>query len=139
MNAMTAPQPPDDWDRIDQLTQRVRRWGIVGVPTWLLCLAMLNEELTGIPFALGFVMASIIATVVTVVDDLRRRQGPRTPLSAFGRSMFVWVGAFLVLAVVMGASGRAGVAVMLVPFLGATLIAGLAELARHSVGRGPRR
>jgi low temperature requirement protein LtrA len=129
---------PDDWDWIERLTARVLRWGIVGIPTWLICLAALNEDLTGIPFALGFVIASVIATVVVVVDDVRRRKGPRTPLSRFGRMLFIWVAAFLILAVVIGASGRSGVAVMLVPFLGATFIAGLAELGREMVARTPR-
>jgi hypothetical protein len=52
--------------------------------------------------------------------------------------LFIWVAAFLILAVVIGASGRSGVAVMLVPFLGATIIAGLAELGREMVARTPR-
>lgn len=135
---MSTPEP-DDWDWIERLTARVLRWGIVGIPTWLICLAALNEDLTGIPFALGFVIASVIAMVVVVVDDQRRRKGPRTPLSRFGRMLFVWVAAFLVLAVVIGSSGRSGVAVMLVPFIGATVIAALAELGREMVARTPRR
>ena len=95
---------PDDWDWIERLTARVLRWGIVGIPSWLICLAALNEGLTGIPFALGFVIASVIAMIVVVVDDHRRRQGPRAPLSRFGRIMFVWVAAFLILAMVIGAA-----------------------------------
>ncbi len=135
---MSQPEP-DDWDWIERLTARVLRWGIVGIPTWLICLAVLNEDLTGIPFALGFVIASVIAMIVVVVDDHRRRQGPRAPLSRFGRMMFVWVAAFLILAVVIGAAGRSGVAVMLVPFLGASVIAALVELGRAMVARTPRR
>lgn len=127
---------PDDWDRIEQWTARVWRWMLVGIPTWLILLALLDERWSGIPLAFGFVMASVLALAVVIADDLRRRRGAsRGGLTPFGRVLMTWIGAFLVFAFVIGSSDRSGAALVLVPFLGATLIAGLVEFGRRAMRR----
>jgi hypothetical protein len=121
----------DDWDRIDRLTQRVRRWGIVGIPTWLVSLALLHPGYTNLPLEIGFVMGCAIAFIVVVVDDRRRHGGTRGQISARRRLLLIWVAVFLTLALIVGTLGRPGLAVYLIPFFGATLVAGMIELGRQ--------
>ncbi len=139
---MTAgrPQPPeDDWDAIDALTRRVWRWILVGVPTWLVLLALFNEEWTGIPLLAGFAMASVLALIVVVVADIwrgGRRRG--RGLSPAGRALLVWAITFTVLAVLVSTGGRTGVVIVLVPFIGATVVAAFVEFTRRVLAAGRR-
>lgn len=133
---MTAPRQTDDWDRIEALTLRFKRWFLVGFPSWLVLLALLHERLTGIPLAVGLVMASVLAVVIVVVDD-RRRVTARGRLSRLGRALMTWVIAFVVLAIVVSAVGASGVAIVLIPFVGAMMIAAMVELAREMGRRHP--
>lgn len=126
-----APDVPDDWDWIESLTRRVGRWMLVGLLSWVILLALLNERLTGLPLEIGFVMASVLAFVVIVVDDLRRRGARRGAMTPFMRALLVWVAAFLVLAIVSSRAGADGVALVLVPFVGASVVAALIELIRR--------
>ncbi len=123
-------RPPDDWDLIDRLTKRCARAALVGIPTWLVLLAVLNEEFTGIPLPAGFMMASVLALIVVVVVDVAKRTpGQRVRMGLFGRVTIVWVIAFAILALVVSRSGNVGVATVLVPFLGASLVAGFVGFA----------
>lgn len=126
-----APDVPDDWDWIENLTRRVGRWMLVGLLSWVILLALLNERVTGLPLEIGFVMASVLAFVVIVVDDLRRRGARRGAMTPFMRALLVWVAAFLVLAIVISRAGADGVALVLVPFVGASVVAALIELIRR--------
>ncbi len=127
--------PPDDWDRIELLTRRVGRWMLVGIASWLVLLALLNEAWTGIPLEIGFVMASVLALIVVVVDDQLRRGPRRGKMTPFARVLVTWVGAFVVLAIGISLSGGTGVAIVLVPFIGATLIAAMIEIGRRALAR----
>lgn len=130
--------PPDaeDWDLIDRWTRRAGRWVLVGVPTWLLLLAGLNQDLTGIPWVVGLALASIVATVVVVIADRRAfAHGARTRLGAFGRGVVIWAIVFFVAALVVGSGDRAGAAVVLIPVLVATFVAAGVEVVRRV--RGP--
>lgn len=131
----------DDWDRIDRLTQRVFRWGLVGIPTWLVCLALLNPGYTNLPLGIGFVMGSLIAVIVVVIDD-RRRNGQRRgrgEIGSLGRILLIWIAAFLTLALIIGTLGRPGLAVYLIPFFGATFVTGMVELARRVAEQSTRK
>jgi hypothetical protein len=134
--AVTEPRQNDDWDRIEALTHRVRRWFVVGFPCWLVLLILLHERLTGIPLSVGLVMASVLALTLVAIDD-RRRATSRGQLSRLGRLLMLWAIAFVVLAIAVSAVGASGVAIVLIPFVGAMMIAGLAELAREMTRRHP--
>ena len=130
--------PEDDWDQVERWTRRVMRLAAIGVPSWLILLAAFNQELTGIPWVAGFAMASVLATIITVVADRTATTGRRRrPLGPFGRGLVAWAIVFGVLAIVMSAGNATGGAVVLIPFLGATIVAGGVELARRVLG-GPR-
>jgi hypothetical protein len=93
----------DDFDQIDQLTRRLGRWAavaaVVGLPIWLLLLAVLPR--VGLGVGASFLSASAVA-VAAVVLVLRRgaaRRGrpasrrprgarsPMTPLAAAGLTL----------------------------------------------------
>jgi hypothetical protein len=127
--------PEDDWDQVERWTRRVARLAAIGVPSWLILLAAFNRELTGIPWTAGFVMASVLATIITVVADRVAFAGrERRKLGPFGRALIVWAVVFVVLALFVSAGSGSGAAVVLVPFLGATIVAGGVELARRVLG-----
>jgi hypothetical protein len=133
----SSGHPDDDWDQVDRWTRRIMRLAAVGVPSWLLLLAGFNQQLTGIPWAAGLAIATVLATIITVVADRtvfagggRRRLGP------FGRALIIWAVVFIVLAAVVSAGSAGGAAVALIPFLGATIVAGGVEIARRALG-GP--
>ena len=126
--------PEDDWDQVERWTRRFTRLAAIGVPSWLILLAAFNQDLTGIPWAAGFAMASVLATIITVVADRTATIGRRgRPLGPFGRGLIVWAVVFGVLAIVMSAGSATGAAVVLIPFLGATIVAGVVELARRAL------
>ena len=125
--------PEDDWDQVERWTRRVARLAAVGVPSWLILLVAFNEEWTGIPWVAGFAMASVLATIITVVADRIVFTGARRGLGPFGRALIAWGVVFVVLAAVMSAGSGGSAAVVLIPFIGATLIAGGVELARRAV------
>lgn len=108
---------------------------LVGIVSWLVLLALLNEAWTGIPLEIGFVMASVFAFIAIVVDDQRRRGPRRGGLTPFARVLMSWVAAFVALAIAVSLGGGTGVAIVLVPFVGATLIAGFVELGRRALAR----
>jgi hypothetical protein len=127
--------PEDDWDQVERWTRRITRLAAIGVPSWLILLAAFNQNLTGIPWVAGFAMASVLATIITVVADRTATVGRgRRPLGPFGRGLIVWAIVFGVLAIVMSAGSATGAAVVLIPFLGATIVAGGVELARRALG-----
>jgi hypothetical protein len=102
-------------------------------------LAAFNEDLTGIPWIAGFAMATMLATIITVVADRTVFAGQgRRRLGSFGRAIIIWAVAFLVLSVVMSAATSSGAALVLVPFFGASLVTLFAEGARRAL-RGPHR
>ena len=127
----------DDSDQVERWTRRTTRLAAVGVPSWLILLVVFNEEWTGIPGVAGFAMASVLATIITVVADRIVFTGDRRGLGPFGRALITWAVVFVVLAVVMSAGSGGSAAVVLIPFVGATLVAGGIELARRALG-GPR-
>ncbi len=130
--------PPDteDWDAVDHWTRRIGRWIAVGVPSWLLLLAAFNQDLTGIPWVIGLAIASVLATIVVVVADRRVfAHGRRAGVGPFGRALIAWAVAFFVLALILGSGERSGAAVLLIPFVVATVVAGGVELARRASGR----
>lgn len=135
--------PQDDWDVIDRLTRRCGRAALIGIPTWLVLLAVLNEEITGIPPLAGFTIASTLALIVVIVADVSRRDREKgSGLGLFGRLTIVWVAVFTVLALVVARSGSAGIATVLVPFLGASVVTGFVGFIswiRRSAGGPPRR
>ncbi len=111
------------------------RLAAIGVPSWLILLAAFNQNLTGIPWAAGFAMASVLATIITVVADRIATPGHgRRPLGPFGRGLIIWAIVFGILAIMMSAGNATGGAVVLIPFLGATIVAGGVELARRALG-----
>ena len=133
-------QPEDDWNRVERWTRRVGRLAAIGFLSWVVLLAAFNQEITGIPWIAGFAMASVLATVTTVIADriIFRDVGDRG-LGPFGRAIIVWASVFGVLAVQVLAANGGGAAVALVPFLGASIVAGGVELARRALsGRSPR-
>lgn len=110
----------------------------IGIPTWFVLLAAFNEDLTGIPFLAGFVLASLLTLFVVVAVDLAKRTpGEKRGLGTFGIVTIVWVAAYALLAIIVS-RGEASVATVLVPFLGATLIAGFVGFARYAVKAGRR-
>jgi len=138
---MTAPPPqrPDEWDAIDHLTRRVLRWILVGVPSWLILLAVFDERWTGIPLPAGFAMATVVTVVIVAVADIwsgGRRRG--RGLSPVGRGLLIWAIAFTVLAVLISVGGRTGVVIVLVPFIGATVVTAFAEFTRRMLVSGRR-
>lgn len=127
--------PEDDWDRIERWTRRIMRLAAIGVASWLILLAAFNQDLTGIPWAAGFAMASVLATIITAAADRVSTTGRgRRPLGPFARGVIVWAVVFGVLAIVMSAGNATGAATVLIPFLGATFVAGGVELARRVLG-----
>ncbi len=128
---------------IDRLTRRCGRAALIGIPTWLVLLAVLNEQITGIPSLAGFTIASVLALVVVVVADVARRDGERgTGLGTFGRLTIVWVAVFTMLALIVARSGNTGVAAVLLPFVAASLATGFAAFIlwiRRSGGPPPPR
>ena len=124
--------PEDDWDQVERWTRRITRLAAVGVPSWLILLAAFNEEWTGIPWVAGFAMASLLATIITVVADRVVFTGDARGLGPFGRALIAWAVVFAVLAAVMSA-GSGSAAAVLIPFVGATLVAGGIELARRAL------
>ena len=132
----SEPPGTEDWDFIDHWGRRIGRWALVGFPAWLLLLAGLNQDLTGIPWVVGLTMASILATLVVVVAERTAfARGQRTGIGPFGRALVTWIIVFFVLALVVGSGDRSGVVVVLIPFFVATIAAGGVELARRVLGR----
>lgn len=130
---------PDDWDDIDRLTRRVLRWILVGVPTWFVFLALLDEEWTGIPLLAGFAMSCVLTLMIVAAVDIwrgGRRQG--RGLSAVGRGLFVWAVTFTAFALLVAIGGRTGAAVVLVPVVGATVVTAFVEFARRVLAAGRR-
>jgi hypothetical protein len=128
-------EPEDDWDQVERWTRRIMRLAAIGVPSWLILLGVFNQNLTGIPWMAGFVMASMLATIITVVADRTATVGRRRrPLGPFARGLIIWAIVFGILAIVMSAGNATGAAVVLIPFLGATIVAGGVELARRALG-----
>ena len=125
--------PEDDWDQVDRWTRRITRLAAVGVPSWLILLAAFNEEWTGIPWVAGFAMASVLATIITAAADRIVFTRDARGLGPFGRALIAWAVAFVVLAAVMSAGSGGSAAVVLIPFVGATLVAGGVELARRAL------
>ena len=130
-----APET-EDWDLVDNWTRRIGRWIAVGVPSWLMLLAAFNQDLTGIPWVVGLAIASVLTTIVVVVADRRAfAHGRRAGIGPFGRALIAWAVVFFVLALIMGSGERSGAAVLLIPFVVATVVAGGVELARRALGR----
>lgn len=126
----------EDWDLVDHWTRRIGRWALVGFPAWLLLLAGLNQDLTGIPWVVGLAMASVLATIIVIVAERTMfARGQRTGVGAFGRALVTWIIVFFVLALIVGSGGRSGAVVVLIPFVVATTVAGGVELARRALGR----
>ncbi len=126
----------EDWDLVDHWTRRIGRWSLVGFPAWLLLLAGLNQDLTGIPWVVGLAMASVLATIIVIVAERTMfARGQRTGVGAFGRALVTWIIVFFVLALIVGSGGRSGAVVVLIPFVVATTVAGGVELARRALGR----
>ena len=130
--------PPEiqDWDAVDYWGRRILRWFAIGFPVWLIFLAAFNQDLTGIPWVVGLVIASVLATTGVVVADRRftKRDGQGS-VGPFARVLGVWVIVFFVLALVVGSGDANGAAVFLIPFAIATIVAGGVELARRVLGR----
>ena len=79
-------------------------------------------------------MASMLATIITVVADRTVfAEGGRRPLGAFGRGVIIWAAAFAVLSALMSAASSSGLALVLVPFFGASLVALFVEGARRAL------
>ena len=130
------PPETEDWDLVDHWGKRIVRWIAVGFPAWLLLLAGLNQDLTGIPWVVGLGSASVLATAVVVVADRTIfARGRRTGIGPFGRALVTWIIVFFVLALVVGSGGSSGAIVLLIPFTVATVVAGGVELARRVLGR----
>lgn len=130
--------PPEiqDWDAVDYWGRRILRWFAVGFPAWLVFLAAFNQDLTGIPWVVGLVLASVLATAVVIVVD--RRFATRDGQGGFGpfaRVLVTWTIVFFVLALVVGSGDANGAAVFLIPFTIATIAAGGVELTRRVLGR----
>jgi len=69
------------------------------------------------------------------VADRRAFGGERGgSLGPFARGVVKWVAVFLVLGLVVAAGNRSGLALVAIPFLGATIVAGCVELARRALG-----
>lgn len=130
------PPETEDWDLVDHWGKRIVRWIAVGFPAWLVLLAGLNQDLTGIPWVVGLAMASALATVVVVVADRTVfARGQRTGIGPFGRVLVTWIIVFFVFALVIGSGDSSGAIVLLIPFTVATLVAVGVELARRLLGR----
>lgn len=115
---------PDDWDIIDRITKRCWRAILVGLPTWIVLLAAFSENVTGIPLQVGFTIATLLTIIVVVAVDLAKRdRTQRASLGKFGLGTIVWVIAFTILALILSRGGDIGLATVLIPFLGATLVA----------------
>ena len=126
----------EDWAFIEHWGRRIGRWALIGFPAWLLLLAGFNQELTGIPWMVGLVTASVLATIiVAVAEHTVFAGGRRTGIGPFGRALVTWVIVFFVLALIVGSGKASGAAIVLIPFTVATLAAGGVELARRLLGR----
>jgi hypothetical protein len=68
----------DDNDQIERLTRRVGRGALVGVPTWILLLALLPFTGLGAGACLALATGLAIAAVV-VAERLRPREGRDGP------------------------------------------------------------
>ncbi len=108
----------------------------MGFPAWLLLLAGLNQDLTGIPWVAGLAIASVLATIIVVVAERTVfARGQRTRIGPFGRALIILTGVFFALALIMGSGNRSGAAFLVIPFVVATVAAGGVELARRALGR----
>jgi hypothetical protein len=67
--------PDDDFDRIERLTRRVVRGALVGVPTWVVLLAVLPFTGLGVGPCLALATGLAIAAVIAA-DRLRGRDRP---------------------------------------------------------------
>ena len=65
--------PDDDIDQIERLTRRVARGAVVGVPTWIVLLALL--PFTGLGVVACLALATGLAIVAVVVAERLRRDG----------------------------------------------------------------
>jgi len=88
----------DDFDQIERLTRRVGRAALVGVPTWILLLALL--PFTGMGVTGCLLVATVLAVAAIVVAERlrgrpqagpagapRSRRGPLSPLAAAGLTL----------------------------------------------------
>ena len=112
------------------------RWLAVGLPCWLVLLAAFNQNITGIPWTAGLMMATVIAGAITLIADRRAFGGTRgAPLGPFGRGLVLWVVVWGLVALFISTSTHTSfAATVLVPFLVATVVAGGIELARRALG-----
>ena len=70
--------PDDDIDQIERLTRRVARGAAIGVPTWIVLLALL--PFTGLGVGACLALATGLAIVAVVVAErLRTRDGRDAP------------------------------------------------------------
>ncbi len=129
---MSSPERSDEWDQIERLTARVVRAAVIGIPTWLIALAVLNPGYTGLPLTVGLAIATVAAITAVVIGDRRRARGPRRRWERLELALLVWVIAFIVLAVVLSAANATGVALLAIPFVGAGIAAGVAAIAAGS-------
>jgi len=68
-------EPDDDFDQIERLTRRVARGAAVGVPTWIVLLALL--PFTGLGVGACLALATGLAIVAVIVAErLRGRDRP---------------------------------------------------------------
>lgn len=76
--------PDDDIDRIERLTRRVARGAAIGVPTWIVLLALLPFTGLGVGACLALATGLAIAAALGA-ERLRGRDRPPTPASPRGR------------------------------------------------------
>ncbi len=129
----SEPERLDEWDQLDRLTRRIGRWALVGIPSWLVLLAAFNQQLTGIPWLVGVVAASVLATIIVVLADRRAQEHHGSGLGPVARSILTWGVAFGVFAIVFSAAGAGDSVLILVPFVAATFVTAAIEIARRAM------
>jgi riboflavin transporter FmnP len=114
----------------------VGRWLAVGLPCWLILLAAFNQNISGIPWTAGLLMATLLAGAITLYADRRTFGAARgAPLGPLARVVVLWLVVWGLLALFISTSTHAGfAATVVVPFLVATVVAGGVELSRRALG-----
>jgi hypothetical protein len=76
----SEPEPLEEFDQIERVTQRVVRGALVGFPTWILLLWLL--PLTGLGVMPCFFGASLLAAIAVVVAERRHRRRHSRPAAS---------------------------------------------------------
>lgn len=74
----------EEFDRLEQVTQRVLRCALLGIPVWLVLLVLIPQ--TGLGALPSLTLATLCTVGVVVVSERRRGRVGTPPRSESGRS-----------------------------------------------------